>query len=161
MSDFEQVDKDDKALAEKMSGRTRITKADLHKYGFTDGCTRCEALRAGAPDTIKHHSEDCRFRIYGEWEASNDPKWVLLGKMGKRYPKDEVREGKIDAEGHQRLPEVLAEDSRDMEVREQDTNHEPNTADALSMADDPLPSEPMSDEGPPPLVDDDDTPTFE
>ena len=58
MSDFEQVEKDDRAFAEKMSRRTRITKADLDKYGFTDGCTRCEALRAGAPDTTKHNSED-------------------------------------------------------------------------------------------------------
>ena len=65
MSDFEQVDKDDKAFAEKMSRRTRITKADLEKYGFTDGYPRCEALRAEAPDTTKHHSEDCRFWIDG------------------------------------------------------------------------------------------------
>ena len=162
MSDFEQVDKDDRAFAEIMSRRTRITRADLDKYGFTDGCPRCEALRAGAPDTTKHHSEDCRFRIYDEWETSNDPKWMLLGKqLEKHYPKDEIREGEIDAEGHQRLPEVLAEESRDMEVREQVTNHEPDTADAPSMADDPLPSEPMSDDGPPSLVDDDDTPTLE
>ena len=48
-----------------------------------------------------------------------------------------------------------------MEVREQVTNHEPNTADAHPMADDPLPSETMFNDGPHPLVDDGDTPTLE
>ena len=79
----------------------------------------------------------------------------------KHDPKDEVREGEIDAEWHQRLPEVLAEEPRDIEVREQVTNHEPNTADAPSMTDDPLPSEPMFDDGPHPSVDDGGTPTLE
>ena len=118
MSDFEQVDKEDQAFVENMSRRTRITRADLEKYGLTAGCPRCEALRAGAPDTTKHHSEDCRFRIYGEWEAKSDPKRILLGKqLEKHYSTDDVREGEIYAEGHQSLPEVLPEESRRMEVQ--------------------------------------------
>ena len=81
--------------------------------------------------------------------------------IGKHNPKDEVREGEIDAEGHQRLPEVLAEESRDMQVREQVSNHEPNAADAPSMTDDSLPSEPMFDDGPQSLADDGEPPTLE
>ena len=110
MADFEQVDKQDQDFVEKLKRKIRITKTDLDKYGYSDNGPRCEALRAGALDTNKHHSEDCRFRMYGEWQANNDPRWTLLGKqLESHYPKEEVRGGEVDAEGHQRLPEVLAE----------------------------------------------------
>lgn len=95
-----------------MHRRIRITQADFEKYGYSHECPRCEALRGGAPDTNKNHSGDCRPQIYGKWEARDDPKWVLLGKqLESRYLKDEVREGEVDADGHQRLPEALAEES--------------------------------------------------
>lgn len=67
MSDFEHVDKKDHDFSQAMKRRIRITRADLNKYGFTGGCPRCEALRNGEQNTNKNHSEDCRFRIYGEW----------------------------------------------------------------------------------------------
>ena len=50
MSDFEQLDKADQAVVEHMSRCTRITRADPEKYGLTDRCLRCEALRAGIPE---------------------------------------------------------------------------------------------------------------
>ena len=31
--------------------------------------------KRGALHTREHHSEDCRSRIYSQWEANNDPKW--------------------------------------------------------------------------------------
>ena len=74
MADFEQVDKQDQDFVEKLKRKIRITKTDLDKYGYSDNCPRCEALRAGALDTNKHNSEDCRFRIDGEWQTNNDPK---------------------------------------------------------------------------------------
>lgn len=127
MADFEQVDKQDREFADKAQRRIRITKADLVKYGYTPGCPRCAALQGGAKDPACHHTEECRFRIDGEWESHGDPKWVLLSKqLESHYPKDEVREGQIDAEGHQRLPEVLVEESRDLKVRPE---YEPNDAD--------------------------------
>ena len=56
--------------------RLRITKHDLSKYGYTTGCRRCNELRAGRIHTKDNHSEECRSRIYSEWEANNDVKWV-------------------------------------------------------------------------------------
>jgi len=55
--------------------RIRITRSDLNKYGFTPGCRRCNDLRSGKALSRENHSEDCRLRIYGDWEANNDPKW--------------------------------------------------------------------------------------
>ena len=141
MADFEQVDKKDKEFADKTRRRIRITKADLDKYGFTSGCPRCADLQSGARDSTHNHSEDCRFRIYGEWEAKSDPKWILLSRqLESEYPKDEVREGEVDAEGHQRLPEVLAEESRDLEVL-------PGSVHRPDEPVDPHRGEPMDEEG--------------
>ena len=54
--------------------RIRITRADLDKYGYTDGCPRCEAIKAGNHATEKNHTEWCRIRVYGEREKAGDPK---------------------------------------------------------------------------------------
>ena len=80
MSDFEQVDKQDQKFVEQMQRRIRVTKKDLEKYGFSPNCPRCEAIQRGVVDPQQHHTEDCRFRIYSEWEQHNDPKWKLLSK---------------------------------------------------------------------------------
>ena len=37
--------------------RTRIMRADLDKYGYTDGCPRIEAIKAGTHGTDKNHTE--------------------------------------------------------------------------------------------------------
>ena len=83
MADFEQVDDKAREASDKIRRRIRITKADLVKYGYTDGCPRCSDLRGGAKDSTHNHTEDCRFRVYGEWEAHNDPKWILLGNISR------------------------------------------------------------------------------
>ena len=57
--------------------RIRITMRDLRRYKFSDNCKKCRALQAGKIHTNETHSEACRLRIYGEWEANNDPKWKL------------------------------------------------------------------------------------
>ena len=36
--------------------RTRIIRADLDKYGYTDGCPCCEAMKAGNHATDKNHT---------------------------------------------------------------------------------------------------------
>ena len=49
--------------------RIRITRSDLDKYGFTDGCPLCEAIKAGKHATEKDHTEWCRIRVYDAWEG--------------------------------------------------------------------------------------------
>ena len=55
--------------------RIRITRRDLENYGYTPDCPRCEQLRTGRINSDANHSEECRHRIYAEWEAHDDPKW--------------------------------------------------------------------------------------
>ena len=55
--------------------RIRIMRQDLIKYGYNDGCPRCRDLRGGRIHTQANHSEECRARIYSQWEANGDVKW--------------------------------------------------------------------------------------
>ena len=50
-------------------------RQDLVKHGCTDGCPRCRDLQGGRIHTQANHSEECRARIYGQWEATGDAKW--------------------------------------------------------------------------------------
>ena len=77
---YEEVDDKGREASDKVRRIIRITKADLVRYGYTDGCPRCTDLRGGAKDSTHNNPEDCRFRVYGEWEAHTDPKWILLVK---------------------------------------------------------------------------------
>ena len=46
--------------------RTPIKEADLIRFGFTNGCAKCDhAVRYGYGRTGAPHSEACRKRIYG------------------------------------------------------------------------------------------------
>ena len=54
--------------------RICITRADLDKYGSTDGRPRCEAIKAGNHATEKINTEWCRTRVDREWEQAGDPK---------------------------------------------------------------------------------------
>ena len=67
--------------------KTRIVRADLDKYGYTDGCPRCEAIKAWNHATDKNHTEWCRIRVCGEWGQAGDPKWLRLSKqLEESYP---------------------------------------------------------------------------
>ena len=49
-------------------------------------------IEAGKHLTKESHSEECRLRIYSEWESHKDPKWALarcelqLGEIGTSHP---------------------------------------------------------------------------
>ena len=45
------------------------------KHGYTDGCPRRRDLQSGRIHTQANHSEECRARIYGQWETTGDAKW--------------------------------------------------------------------------------------
>ena len=61
---------------EKANVRLKITKNDLDKYGFTPGCRKCKAIQDGRQLSGLVHSDECRYRLYAEYESHNDPKWV-------------------------------------------------------------------------------------
>ena len=51
--------------------RYYITTRDLEKYGFTEGCPACDAIRAKTPRAGISHAPGCRERI--EKAVSSDP----------------------------------------------------------------------------------------
>ena len=53
----------------------RITMKDLKTYGFSPGCPRCADLEHGRTRTNKHHNDECRLRMYAEYERNDDAKW--------------------------------------------------------------------------------------
>ena len=54
--------------------RPRITKSDLSRWGFTDGCLRCRQMRNGQAEDGSKHNEKCRRRIENEMRREGDPR---------------------------------------------------------------------------------------
>ena len=54
--------------------RPRISKHDLTRWGFTEGCLRCRQMRQGEADKGAKHSEKCRQRIETEMRREADPR---------------------------------------------------------------------------------------
>ena len=50
-----------------------VRKIDLMKHGFTEGCRRCESMRAGKGNNPGSHSDACRSRI-AEAMGEDDPR---------------------------------------------------------------------------------------
>ena len=53
----------------------KITNRDLYNHGYTSGCRRCDDLMNGAVNPYRHHTDECRLRIYLSWRDSGDPKY--------------------------------------------------------------------------------------
>ena len=49
-----------------------IGKGDLARYGYSEGCAKCDRLRAGRPASGFRHSEACRRRIERELREAGD-----------------------------------------------------------------------------------------
>ena len=49
-----------------------IQKSDLVRYGYSEGCVKCDRLRAGRPAGGFRHSEACRRRIERELREAGD-----------------------------------------------------------------------------------------
>ena len=54
--------------------RPRITKSDLSRWGYSDGCLRCRQMRSGHAEDGSKHSEQCRKRIESEMRREEDPR---------------------------------------------------------------------------------------
>ena len=75
----------------------RITEKDLRKYGYSERCPRCTDLQRGFRRTQKHHSEECRLRIYQSWKEADDPKYLKIRHLLE--PEAETQEpGHVDLE---------------------------------------------------------------
>ena len=49
-----------------------IQKGGLVRYGYSEGCAKCDRLRAGRPASGFRHSEACRRRIERELREAGD-----------------------------------------------------------------------------------------
>ena len=67
-----------------------VRKVDLLRHGFTEGCGKCDAIRAGFPSPISHTSR-CRARIT-EALGQDDPRVQRVRERFERY--------EVDAEQH-------------------------------------------------------------
>ena len=54
--------------------RPRISKHDVARWGFSEGCPRCRQIRSGKADGGTKHSEKCRQRLETEMRRENDPR---------------------------------------------------------------------------------------
>ena len=54
--------------------RPRISKHDLTRWGFTEGCQRCRQLRSGTAEVGTKHSEQFRKRLENEMRRESDPR---------------------------------------------------------------------------------------
>ena len=63
----------EEARKESETRRLRITKKDLDKYGYTEGCEGCRFKQAGIRDH-RAHSEACRRRIADEIRKDDQEK---------------------------------------------------------------------------------------
>ena len=59
----------------KLDRHLRITLKDLQTYGFTPGCPRCNDLQNGKYNSAKHHTNECRLRVYLAYQEHDHPKW--------------------------------------------------------------------------------------
>ena len=83
--------------------RTYLTKKDLQKHGYTNGCPACAAISGGFDRAGLAHTEECRKR--------------LEGKL-KEEPEGNKRLKETDDRTHQRMAEYVGRvDKRDREER--------------------------------------------
>ena len=80
----------------KLDKQIRITMKDLQTFGFSDRCPRCAELRAGNSNTQKHHSQECRLRLYLCFQSSDHPKWQAVRHF---FQDSEPNAKNVDAEG--------------------------------------------------------------
>ena len=75
--------------------RMKITATDLRRFGFTDGCRRCADLMNNVARSRKHHSDECRLRIYLSWKEIGDPRYERVKHLIE--PEDEKPD--VDGDG--------------------------------------------------------------
>ena len=70
--------------------RFRITREDIEKVGYSDGCMGCNAMRASKP--AQRHSEYCRRRVQEDLKGTEEGR-QRLEKAEERFTEARVRSG--------------------------------------------------------------------
>ena len=79
--DQPQEEENPESARSKAPMRMRITVRDLEKYGYTDGCPRCNMHLTGRKSGV-NHSEECRARLYKAMRDANDSKLTKAKRLG-------------------------------------------------------------------------------
>ena len=117
----------------------KITQKDLNEFGYTDGCPKCMDI-INKRSWKRQHNDDCRLRIYMEYQRSDHPKWKAVEHLFKPDQEEKFQQRHVDVERAASAPRALDgtnlfddanADSKDPK------RHEPNNSEKMdtSMAD--------------------------
>ena len=98
--------------------------ADFKQFGWTDGCPRCLDLQAGAFQSKRNHTQECRLRMYLHFREANHHKWRKVKHLVEPEPDAPFRKDHIDLEGAQ--PSVIPGALDGRNVFEHSESHEPD-----------------------------------
>ena len=65
--------------------RFQIMRADLERWGYTDGCPKCRATRAKLVGRGREHTTACRNRITAQARLHNDPRMARRDELENRW----------------------------------------------------------------------------
>lgn len=118
---------DDPQVQDALAKHVRVTQADHKKCGYSDGCPKCADLQAGHNRTNEPHTEACRLRIYGDFEAHDPVKWRAVNRQLQKEPEPpEADQAGVDLEGQHCDDQPLLESPADAERKYfDDLNYKP------------------------------------
>jgi hypothetical protein len=65
--------------------RFQIMRADLERWGYTDGCPKCRATRAKLAGRGREHTTACRNRITAQARLHNDPRMARRDELENKW----------------------------------------------------------------------------
>ena len=101
----EEVDIGDAGM-KLLDSQVRITQKDLDQFGYTDDCPRCQDIIA-QKKWKRNHNDDCRLRIYMEYQRCDHPKWRALKHLFSEDTAPKFRASDVDAEGAPATPKAV------------------------------------------------------
>ena len=90
-----------------LDAQVRITQKDLDEFGYTTGCSRCEAIQAGSKKWKRSHNDECRLRMYMEYQRSEHPRWKAIRHLLAADDHEKFAPGRVDVEGGSVTPKAL------------------------------------------------------
>ena len=110
-----------------MDAQIRITQKDLNDFGYTENCPKCQDIIARR-SWKRSHSDECRLRLYMEYQRSEHPKWKAIRHLFDSEEKPQFAQGQVDVEGAARTPTAF-DGSNVLDQQEPEhvpKDHEPN-----------------------------------
>ena len=81
----------------KLDKHLHITLTDLHQFGPTPHCARCDDLQQGKCKTKQLHDDECGLRLYLAYQPNEHPKWQEVKHLFE--PEKSFHQSQIDGEG--------------------------------------------------------------